>query len=99
MHSAQVGDARKIARTFPESELNAALSGSRLDKASCATVFADRLQPRARALAKPATSNGLRILPRTVRRLTAARVARWLYHATRPARHSLDQPALLAALE
>jgi hypothetical protein len=31
MHSAQVGEARKIARTFPESALNAFRSGSTLD--------------------------------------------------------------------
>jgi hypothetical protein len=35
MQAAQVGDARKIARTFPESALNADRSGSMLERVSC----------------------------------------------------------------
>jgi len=62
MQAAHVGDARKIARTFPESELNAARIGSMLERLTCALAGADRLHAEIPAINATAnTASSLRI--------------------------------------
>src|SRR2546421_53654 len=61
MHSAQVGDARKIARTLPESALKALRSASMFARFSCGTALPLRPQP---ARAPAAASVGMTLCMR-----------------------------------
>jgi len=74
MHSAHVGDARKIARTLPESVLNAARSGSRLDKLTWElSTFVGGEPAAAGVESGVARSHAVRIPP-IARAVTAERV-------------------------